>query len=375
MIQAPVVLGLDWPCSGEQKEHAVSKKIANTKRSGLSVARVDRNRLDALYYQLLDLVKESGLAYEHFFAKPRDVPSEKSIDWYTELNGTARQLSTLSGEDYAKATETLRTYLGNLKNYAEQLRQSGEQSGANLITNALNIPDESYVYVLDDQVVVTCWGFSNAENSLVKDGDIVGRIKEKQETGTAQPSRTSQTTSGDGGAAASEAEAKHGDGVQPSEQAAESTPSDRAAQEPTAPKRSWLLPLLLGCALVLAGAFAAWYFLFKDKNSEDMAFLQGSYKAHDMLINEQGETVDLLLVFPGKDGKGESSITSPRQQCRGKVQAHQGQDGKVVLEVDTQACPDGNNFEAFTLVCDKVSYACEAKNKNGAVWNLEITKN
>ena len=72
--------------------------------------------------------------------------------------------------------------LGNLENYAEQLRQSGEQSGANLITNALNIPDESYVYVLDDQVVVTCWGFSNAENSLVKDGDIVGRIKEKQET-------------------------------------------------------------------------------------------------------------------------------------------------------------------------------------------------
>ena len=76
----------------------MGQKIACTKRAGLSVLRVERNKLDALYYQLVDLLEESGYDYKNFFARPKDVPSEKSIDWYSDLSGNVESFSALNEE-------------------------------------------------------------------------------------------------------------------------------------------------------------------------------------------------------------------------------------------------------------------------------------
>lgn len=347
----------------------MSKIIANTKRNGLSVARVDRNRIDALYYQLIDLLKGGhlGAEYEHFFAKPLDVASEKSIDWYTELNGDAIPLPALAGEEYSRAVEKFADLLSHLKSYAETLRQSGERSSAELIKNALNVPDESYVYVVNGAIVVTCWGFSNAENSLVRDGDIMGLVKEKRKAPdaanrqqVAAPVAPSTPTADMGG------------------EQAQAVPPPPA---PDASGRSWLLPVLIGALLVLAGAFAAWYFLFKGKDeptppaSVDMSFLQGTHKASGQLVNDKGEPVDLLLVFEGADGKGKSLVKSQRQQCTGTVSARFGQGDKVLMDLSPLTCPDSNNFEeAFTVECDASMNACTGIDVRGTRFNINITK-
>lgn len=395
----------------------MSKKIANTKRSGLSVARVDRNRLDALYYQLLDLVKESGLGtpYEHFFAKPRDVSSEKSIDWYTELNGDAVPLSSLPEDRYAEVMERFHAMVGELNNYALSLRQNGERSGADLIKNALNIPDESYLYLVDDTLVVTCWGFSNAENSLVKDGDIVGKIKEKHDRiqkafedmqgavedmqGTTESVESAEAPSPETPPLAEnpeppapaeeatppEPQATQPEVPEPPSPSTPTTPTPPPATPPAPPTHSWFFPAITGAGLLLAGAAAAWYFLFKDPPDktppttpaqEDMSFLQGSLKAEDMLVNEKGDPVNLELIFTGKEGKGETRISSSRQTCRGTVSAHLDQDDKdkVVMDLTPLTCPDGNNFEAFTILCRRSTDTCEGFNKDGKMWDLNHEK-
>ncbi|MBQ7606698.1 MAG: hypothetical protein IJU76_01775, partial [Desulfovibrionaceae bacterium] len=159
----------------------MSKKISNTKRSGLSIARVDRNRLDTLYYQLMDLVKESELGpdYDHFFARPKDVSSENSIDWYTELTGQATAIVELSVEDAQTAVAKFEVMVQKLRERADFLRSSGDRSSADLLSNALTIPDKKYIYSIDGLIVITCWGFSNAENDIVRNGEISETIKEK----------------------------------------------------------------------------------------------------------------------------------------------------------------------------------------------------
>ena len=62
----------------------MSKKIANTKRSGLSVARVDRNRLDTLYYQLIELVHESDLGENY----ESSLPNQKTFQVKIRSTGT-----------------------------------------------------------------------------------------------------------------------------------------------------------------------------------------------------------------------------------------------------------------------------------------------
>jgi hypothetical protein len=161
----------------------MSKKIANTKRSGLSVVRVDRNKLDTLYYQLIDIVQDGNLGddYVNFFAKPKDVTSEKSIDWYTELTGTAVSFKDLSPEEAKATSEKFKAMVGKLTEYSEALRAKGDRSSADLIKSALNIPNENYLVKVGDNVVMTCWGFLNSGEITAKDGELTGSYSDRHE--------------------------------------------------------------------------------------------------------------------------------------------------------------------------------------------------
>ena len=139
----------------------MGQKIACTKRAGLSVLRVERNKLDALYYQLVDLLEESGYDYKNFFARPKDVPSEKSIDWYSDLSGNVESFSALNEEQADKVLRKFNELNVNLKAFSEKLSKSGDRTGSELIKAALVIPDHSYIYLVGEQIVITCWGFVN----------------------------------------------------------------------------------------------------------------------------------------------------------------------------------------------------------------------
>ncbi len=170
----------------------MSQKIANTKRNGLSVSRVERNRLDTLYYQLQDILgeykNESGSDFsaspDSFFARPKDVPSEKSIDWYSDLSGKVTALSDLPPDEALKVQANYGQMVQSLEVFADKLQASGDRTGAELLRNALTIPDASYIYLVGDQIVVTCWGFSHSESTRAKDSELSdtftrNRVEEK----------------------------------------------------------------------------------------------------------------------------------------------------------------------------------------------------
>lgn len=154
----------------------MGQKIASIKRSGLSVARVDRNKLDTLYYQLLDLIGESGYDYQDYFARPKDVPSEKSIDWYSDLNGTVKNFDSLSDEQANEVLAKIREIGNSLNEYSEKLSNSGERSSADLVKSALKIPDRNYIYLVGNHPVITCWGFSKSDGTLAQGYDLTGSV-------------------------------------------------------------------------------------------------------------------------------------------------------------------------------------------------------
>ena len=392
----------------------MSKKIANTKRSGLSVAKVERNRIDTLYYQLIDLVGESGLGseYENFFARPKDVPSEKSIDWYTELNGEVQQLTTLAPDQIETIYVKTVTMQGELKKYSEKLRSQGDK--------ALNFPEKSYIYVVAGQPVITCWGFFNSEHIFVKDGDLTdtvnNRLKEEPEgdiTGKVLESYVRPISDEEEEVVET---IDDGSGVKKtrkytrrkkSEAKKKETPEKPASEQeeskeaPTVvvnnnitqqKKRPWGIILLIVLLLLLVAAVAAWFFLnSKDSpavtsadpaatsgepsvtSGEDLSFLKGSFKAEGALSNENDELVDLEISIPNNDGTGESTIKTPSQSCKGSVSSSLGGPDEVLMKLGDIKCPNGNDFKGFILSCTKDRKKCTGSSPDGTPWTIEPT--
>ena len=360
----------------------MSKKISNTKRSGLSIARVDRNRLDTLYYQLMDLVKESELGpdYDHFFARPKDVSSENSIDWYTELTGQATAIVELSVEDAQTAVAKFEVMVQKLRERADFLRSSGDRSSADLLSNALTIPDKKYIYSIDGLIVITCWGFSNAENDIVRNGEISETIKEKI---TPKPVEKPAAVQKE---AVAEPEPVQKEAVVEPEpvQKEEKTESEKTKVEDTQPvsppetvkKKSKFLPILLLLLLLALAALAVWYFLVKTPPKEDLSFLKGSHTAEGILENREGERVDLQLNFPDDTGQGSGVITSPKKKCTGSVTAHLGANNTVHLSLGTFTCPDNDHFDPFTIECRRDTNDCTGRNAGGGdSWKIKLNFN
>lgn len=349
----------------------MSKKIANTKRSGLSVARVDRNRLDALYYQLIDLVKGSGLGeeYVNFFARPKDVSSEKSIDWYSDIDGEPHALSSLPDEEADAAYGRFASMVRNLLAYSDKLRDSGEKSSADLLKSALSVPDRNYIYVICDQIVLTCWGFSQTGESRAKDGDITASVQEKPVEKAVSSLSAQEKQEEKREESLTDVVQEEPDRPEEKEQVQEES-SERVEK-----KKSGIWPVLLFLLLALIIAALAWYFLGQNKEpKEDLSFLKGEMNVSGVLANENGDHVDLMLFFPSDDGKGASKVISARQECTGTVSAHLKGDDKVIMHLTPLVCPDNNNFSAIALECKRDGTQCVGTNEDGSTWNITPTR-
>ncbi len=159
------------------------------------------------------------------------------------------------------------------------------------------------------------------------------------------------------------------------------------APQPAPSSASWLPAAIAGAGLVLAGAAAAWYFLVhkpdadEDKQPEQAAEekqdkpnlnWRGNLNAKGVLINENNEAVDLTLRVSGNEGKGKGIITEKNQNCEGDVTAIPQPENKVLFDVAELKCPNGNNYDPFTLVCERGKANCIGTSKNGETWNLDV---
>ena len=404
----------------------MGQKIASTKRSGLSVARVDRNKLDTLYYQLLDLIGESGYDYQDYFARPKDVPSEKSIDWYSDLNGSVKSFDSLSDEQ-ANEVLTKITEIGNsLNKYSEELSNSGDRSGADLVKSALKIPGRNYIYLVGNHPVITCWGFSQSDGALAQGGDLTDILGSKLSNDNDPELSGSVNESLN-----RESEKDISDRIQstlsvteppppppeppvpepeppvpePEPPVPEPEPEPPVAppepEPPVAPPESeppvpprvdgdtgeqgekkknyWWLYLLLILLLLIILLLLLWWFLMRIPSAppavpsaarDDFSFLKGTLRVKDVLENEKGQLVDLKLIFKDDSGIGESIIQTSSQTCRGSVHATMAGENRVRLNLSQLACPDNNNFDSFDMLCNRERTSCLGTVGDGTSWEI-----
>ena len=411
----------------------MGQKIASIKRSGLSVARVDRNKLDTLYYQLLDLIGESGYDYQDYFARPKDVPSEKSIDWYSDLNGTVKNFDSLSDEQANKVLAKIREIGNSLNEYSEKLSNSGERSSADLVKSALKIPDRNYIYLVGNHPVITCWGFSKSDGTLAQGYDLTGSVLDQlhneqdpelsgavnKSLDTKPVSEVSDTievknsgnshkqlnddtapisTGGDedtqsfsGGkndevdpipTSGTDTQAFSGgenDGVDPipaggvgaGTQSTSVDMSEADNKQGETKKSKWWLYLLI-LLLLLLFLLLLWWLLMREPNTEkdDFSFLKGTLRVKDVLENEKGQLVDMKLIFKDDSGIGESIIQTSSKTCRGSVHATVAGDNMVRFNLSQLACPDNDNFDSFDMLCNNERTSCLGTIGDGTSWEI-----
>lgn len=117
----------------------------------------------SLYAQLRAVV-EARLSPRHagMFAEPV-MHSDNRIDWYAPAAGTPLRLAALAPDQAAAARATLHQLAADLTALSATLTASAsdsDQAMGHLIALALSTPDDSHIFVLGDQPVLTFWGFA-----------------------------------------------------------------------------------------------------------------------------------------------------------------------------------------------------------------------
>lgn len=118
----------------------------------------------SLYAQLRAVV-EARLSPRHagLFAEPVLHSADNRIDWYAPAEGTALRLSALPPDQAAAVLATLRQLTADLSGLSAELAASGndsDQALGHLIGLALSTPDDSHIFAVGDQPVLTFWGFA-----------------------------------------------------------------------------------------------------------------------------------------------------------------------------------------------------------------------
>lgn len=386
-----------------------NRRIATTQRSGLSVAQVGGSDIYKSRNQIQFVVQQGQLgdAYVALFSEP--VENDRTIDWYTDADGEPVRAVDLPPEERNQVLKQFREMLEKLQGFANTLRNNNSQTYRNyadIVEKALSLPGIESLYAVDGRPVLVNWGFSLGDNSLVEDTkrlmkEIEDKLKENAGDGISREldsaSRESDTKAAPDGDDKPDAEAQQQaepeaepeSSPEPSPAAPDASSAASRPQEPpvapviTAPpapakSSSWFPALMAGAALILAGAAAAWYFLMHKPETPahtpepSLAWLKGTFTAKDVLINENNEAVNLTLAFEGEDGKGKTYISEARQTCEGSVVAAPLDETKVSFAVGKLTCPNGNDYEPFTMICQKGQSLCTGTLENGDTWQLEV---
>lgn len=352
-----------------------AKLLGSTSRSGLSVEQVGGNDVYQMLPQLESVLEGLGPEYKRLFAEP--VESGRSIDWYVDDAGKVEPLSDMPLEERQKTLQKLGSLLQGLEEYAAKLRagkSAASKNYADILEKAMVVPGAApddryrYYYSVDGQPVLIGWGFSNGNSDTVKEvqeliKQVANEIKSKAQEVKPEPKPEPEPVP------------KPAPKPEP-----KPVPQPAPAPQP-APRSSsmgWLIAVLVGAGLILAGA-AAWYFMFKKPEPEQatapdksLAFLKGSLNAVGTLVNMTGEKVDLELHFPGEDGKGVVTVKEPNQTCTGTTQASLGEGNTVIFDISPINCPNHDNYEPMTMQCIRGVNTCTAKGKDGRTFQLQL---
>ncbi|CRI67675.1 hypothetical protein THIOKS1750002 [Thiocapsa sp. KS1] len=141
---------------------APSLRVARVDISGYRLPTEELAGLDDLHRELQTLIRRHlpGVVAS-VFALPVPCADGKTVDWYSDLPGQPTRLTALPAARRAAMKAKLEERLDALRRLADALptRVKGSESIAALLGAATRYPDDSHVYVIGDEPVLTLWGF------------------------------------------------------------------------------------------------------------------------------------------------------------------------------------------------------------------------
>ncbi|TVS00316.1 MAG: hypothetical protein EA406_00850 [Rhodospirillales bacterium] len=136
----------------------VQLKLATTASAGLKPLGAPGQRS----YELIVPAVQRGLGERHaqLFAEPVATPLGDATDWYAPVVGTAKRLAELDPETQEAVRAALGELAGDVLALADRLVAGQDAEGQRLaqaLRNALEVPDEGSIFVVDGRPVLTNW--------------------------------------------------------------------------------------------------------------------------------------------------------------------------------------------------------------------------
>ncbi|MGF1476566.1 MAG: hypothetical protein ACFB6S_13475 [Geminicoccaceae bacterium] len=100
----------------------------------------------------------------NLFARPQFDERSQKIRWIAPVAGDARSWNDLAPQEQAERALDLKIIRGQFDNYLSELRTNGGNGGgeafASVLDQALKTPNDRHLHFIDDQPVMTFWGFA-----------------------------------------------------------------------------------------------------------------------------------------------------------------------------------------------------------------------
>jgi hypothetical protein len=115
-----------------------------------------------MYGQIrIELLRSLSQDHLALFADPNPDPITGDIQWFAPFPGEVIKLADCSEDDRAGYEFHLARLVDDITNHIDKLNQSdaeNSRSMANVLTMALEIPDESHIFVVGGRPVIAGWG-------------------------------------------------------------------------------------------------------------------------------------------------------------------------------------------------------------------------
>ncbi|QVL49598.1 MAG: hypothetical protein KFB96_03575 [Thiocapsa sp.] len=147
---------------------APSLRVARVDIGGYRLPTEELAGLDDLHRELQTLIRRHlPSVAASVFALPVPCADGKTVDWYSDLPGQPTRLTALPAVRRAAMKAKLEERLDALRRLADALptRVKGSESIAAILRAATRYPDDSHVYVIGDEPVLTLWGFVLVEET------------------------------------------------------------------------------------------------------------------------------------------------------------------------------------------------------------------
>lgn len=137
--------------------------ISTTRRGSFNALRFQGILATESYAQIVSMLEKS-LSKEHalLFAEPVHQATGEYTDWYAAREGTATPLLQLPEEEQQAVKKRIAMLGADIKDLADRLKADpgqARQIRGNVLAQAMICPGLEYIYVVDGNPVLTCWGY------------------------------------------------------------------------------------------------------------------------------------------------------------------------------------------------------------------------